>query len=58
LRDPIRFVVVIWGRNRSKFPDAPERTYDDQTIAVTGRIDEFRGVAQVEAISPSQIKRC
>ena len=56
--DPTRLIVVIWGRNRSKFPTAPERTYDGESITVTGRVSSFRGVPQIEVRTPSDIERC
>lgn len=54
--DPDRFTVIIWGENRSNFPQAPEILYANKTIYVTGLIDEYEGVAQIEVFSPSQIK--
>lgn len=55
--DPRRLVVVVWGRNRSKF-DAPERQYDGAQVAVTGTVRDYRGVAQIEVNTPSAIERC
>jgi hypothetical protein len=49
-----RLTVVIWGRNRSRF-GAPESRYRSRTICVRGYIDTYRGVAEIEATSPSQI---
>lgn len=49
------FTVVIWGRNRAKF-GTPELDYKDKRICVTGTIDEYRGVPQIEATNPSQLK--
>jgi len=54
--DPDRFTVIIWGENRSNFPQAPEILYANKTIYVTGLIDEYEGVAQIEVFNPSQIK--
>ena len=56
--DPERLVVVVWGRNRSKFPTPPERRYDDLTISVTGQVSEHQGVPRIEATTPSQIETC
>jgi len=50
------FTVVIWGDNRSAFPSAPEKLYRSKTICATGLIESYRGVAQIEATSPSQIR--
>ena len=50
------FTVVIWGDNRPAFPSAPEKLYRSKTICATGLIESYRGVAQIEATSPSQIR--
>jgi DNA/RNA endonuclease YhcR with UshA esterase domain len=50
-----RFTVVIWGRNRSRF-GAPERRYRGRTICVRGHVDTYRGIPEIEARSPSQIR--
>ena len=49
------FTVVILGENRAKF-DKPEVDYKGKTICVTGKIGSYRGVPQVEAKEPEQIK--
>ena len=54
--NPDRFTVVIWERNRSNFPTAPEQLYRGKTICVSGVVDTFKGVVQIEAESPSQIE--
>ena len=54
--DPGRFTVVIWGKNRSNFPQAPEVYYSGKMIYVTGLIEEYEGVAEIAVSSPSQIK--
>lgn len=54
--DPNRFTVVIWGRNRGNFPFKPEDYYSGKTICVTGLIEEYRGVPEIEISSPSQIE--
>ena len=54
--DPGRFTVVIWGENRSVFPEAPEDLYAGQTIRVTGTVDSYEGVPQIEVTSPSDIE--
>jgi very-short-patch-repair endonuclease len=56
--DDSRFVVVIFGESRSKFPTAPESRYDGRQIAVTGTVDEYRGVPQVVVNTPSAIETC
>ena len=53
---PNRFTVVIWGRNRSKFSTGPEQLYSGDTICVTGLIEEYRGIPEIEVSDPSQIE--
>jgi len=50
-----RFVVIIWGENRGNFPQAPESYYLDKTIYVTGLIESYPPVAQIQVTSPDQI---
>jgi hypothetical protein len=49
------FTIVIWGNNRSKF-GAPESDYKGKRVCVNGRIAEYRGVPQIVAYDPQQIK--
>ena len=49
------FTVLIWGEDRDKF-GRPEEDYRDKNICVTGLITSYRGVAQIQATDPSQIK--
>jgi len=49
------FTVVIWGSDRPKF-SAPEEKYRGKQICVTGQIKEFRGVPEIVAYEPAQIK--
>ncbi len=48
------FTVVIWGRNRAKFGN-PEIEYRAKRICVTGKIEDYRGVPEIEAKAPGQI---
>jgi hypothetical protein len=48
--------VVIWGENRGNFSQPPEVYYLNKTIYVTGLIDSYEGVAQIEVTSPAQIQ--
>ena len=48
------FTVVIWGSNRAAF-GKPEKEYDGKDICVTGKIDTYRGVPQIEAKAASDI---
>jgi len=50
-----RFVVIIWGENRGNFSQAPEVYYLGKTIYVTGLIQEYNGIPQIEVTDPSQI---
>jgi len=50
-----RFVVIIWGDNRGDFPQAPEDYYLGKTIYVTGLIEYYGGVAEIQVASPDQI---
>jgi hypothetical protein len=49
------FTLVIWGSDRPKFGE-PETTYRGKRICVTGKISAFKGVPEVVATEPSQIK--
>jgi DNA/RNA endonuclease YhcR with UshA esterase domain len=49
------FTIVIWGSDRVKFGD-PEQKYRGKQICVKGQIKEFRGVPEVVAHEPTQIK--
>ena len=51
-----RFVVIIWGENRGNFPQPPESYYDGKTICVTGLIQEYKGIPQIEVKTPDQIQ--
>jgi hypothetical protein len=54
--NPDRFTVVIWGRNRGRFPEPPEDLYRGEYICVRGLIRLFEGVPQTFANGPSDIK--
>lgn len=49
------FTILIWGSDRAKFGD-PERTYSGKHVCVTGKIESYRGVPEIIAYEPSQIK--
>jgi len=51
-----RFVVIIWGENRGNFPQPPESYYDGKSICVTGLIQEYDGIPQIEVTAPDQIE--
>jgi len=49
------FTVVIWGSNRNKF-GTRESDYKGKRICVSGKIAEYRGIPQIVADDPQQIK--
>jgi DNA/RNA endonuclease YhcR with UshA esterase domain len=49
------FTIVIWGNNRGQF-GRPEVEYSQKRICVTGKITEYRGIPEVIADSPAQIR--
>jgi micrococcal nuclease len=49
------FTILIWGSDRPKFGD-PEAKYRDKQICVTGLIKDYRGVPEIVASDPEQIK--
>ena len=51
-----RFItIVIWGSDRSKFPEPPEDYYQGKKICVKGMIKEYLGKPEVIVNDPSQI---
>lgn len=54
--DDNRLQVVIWGEDRARFSSAPESAYKGETIAVTGTLETYQGVLEIEVSSPSQIE--
>ena len=51
-----RFTVVIWGQNRGNFPQPPESYYAGKSICVTGLIQEYEGIPQIEVTTPDDIQ--
>jgi len=49
------FTIVIWGNNRSRF-GTPETRYKGKRICVTGKIADYRGVPEIVASDPEEIK--
>jgi len=49
------FTILIWGSDRPKFGN-PDRTYMGKRICVTGDIRDYKGVPEIIAYQPSQIK--
>jgi hypothetical protein len=50
-----RFTIVIWIENRAAF-GRPEVRYRNRTICVRGLVYLYRGLPQIKATSPSQIR--
>jgi hypothetical protein len=50
------FTVVIWGDNRNNFSYLPEIYYKYKTIYVTGLIEPYDGIPEIEVTSPDQIQ--
>ena len=49
------FTVVIWGRDRHFFNNAPEVLYRGKKVCVTGLVKSFRGKPEIIVVLPSQI---
>jgi hypothetical protein len=49
------FTVLIWGSIREKF-GAPEETYRDKQICVTGKITEYRDAPEIVVSQPQSIE--
>jgi hypothetical protein len=41
------FRVVIWGSDRERFPEPPERTYGHQRVCVSGKIKLYRQTPEI-----------
>ncbi len=50
------FTVVIWGDAAEKFPQPPARLYEGKSLCVTGRIETYKGRAQIVVRDPEQIE--
>ena len=53
--DSTRFVVLIWGSDRARFPSIPEQYYLEKTICVRGIVSVFQGLVEMEIKDPDQI---
>jgi hypothetical protein len=49
------FTVLIWGSDRPKFGD-PAEAYMKKHICVTGTISNYKGIPEIVAHEPSQIR--
>jgi hypothetical protein len=50
------FTIVIWDKDRGKFPWPPEQRYQKKDVCAGGTIVNDKGKAQIVATSPKQIK--
>ncbi len=50
------FTVLIWGSDRRNFPASPENYYRNKRICVTGIIQQYKGMPEIIARTPSQIR--
>ena len=48
--------IVIWGDARKSFSYAPEEKLKNKTVCITGKVEMFKGKAQIMADKESQIK--
>jgi DNA/RNA endonuclease YhcR with UshA esterase domain len=48
------FTVLIWGADRAKF-GAPEVQYMGKRLCATGRIESYKGSAEIVATDPRQL---
>jgi SH3-like domain-containing protein len=53
--NPSRFTTVIWGRDRGNFSPSPESLYRGKSLCVSGTVQLFEGVPQIEVSSPSAV---
>ena len=54
--DPSRLTVVVWGRDRSRFPQRPDVAYSaGQELCITGEVSLFDGAVQIEINSPTAV---
>lgn len=49
------FDVVIEEADRAKFTEAPEETYLNKKVCVTGVVNEFKSKAQITVTDPGQL---
>jgi hypothetical protein len=54
--NPNRFTVLIWRENRGTFGGSPERRFRGRSICVRGVVQSYRGVPEIIARSPTQIR--
>ena len=47
--------VVIFAKDRANFKEAPDVTYNDKNICVTGEVKEYNGKPEIIVTTPDQI---
>ena len=47
--------IVIFGKDRGNFKDAPETVYLNKEICVTGFLKEYKGKAEIVVTKPAEI---
>lgn len=50
------FTILIWGSDRSSFPNIPEVYYRNKKICATGQIRQYRGTPEIIVRRSSQIR--
>jgi hypothetical protein len=50
------FTVLIWGENRTHWPQPPEDMYENHTICVTGIIKLHEGDPEIVVTHPGRIR--
>ncbi len=48
--------IVIWGDSRKNFSYAPEEKLKTKTVCVTGKVEMFKGKAQITITGETQVK--
>jgi hypothetical protein len=47
--------IVIFGKDRTNFKDAPETLYANKDVCVTGLLKEYKGKAEIVVTKPEEI---
>lgn len=50
------FTVVIFGKDRGKFAEPPEKQFEGKRVRVRGTIERYRGKPQIVVEDPAQIE--
>jgi DNA/RNA endonuclease YhcR with UshA esterase domain len=49
------FTALIWGEDRPRFSEPPERAFKDRSVCVSGWISSYRGHPQIVVRDPAAI---